>query len=57
MFIIDEFPRVFFMLNVTSKSENETFSLHELTRGNLTPQRAKNTVNDLSVVSVVPKSL
>ena len=26
-------------------------------RSNLTPQRAKNTVNDLSVVSVVPKSL
>ena len=26
-------------------------------RSSLTPQRAKNTVNDLSVVSVVPKSL
>ena len=26
-------------------------------RSNLTPRRAKNTVNDLSVVSVVPKSL
>ena len=26
-------------------------------RSNLTPQRAKNTVNDLSVVSVLPKSL
>ena len=26
-------------------------------RSNLTSQRAKNTVNDLSVVSVVPKSL
>ena len=26
-------------------------------RSNLMPQRAKNTVNDLSVVSVVPKSL
>ena len=26
-------------------------------RSNLTPQRAENTVNDLSVVSVVPKSL
>ena len=26
-------------------------------RSNLTPQRVKNTVNDLSVVSVVPKSV
>ena len=26
-------------------------------RSNVTPQRAKNTVNDLAVVSVVPKSL
>ena len=26
-------------------------------RSNLTPQRAKDTVNDLSAVSVVPKSL
>ena len=44
--------------HVTQWSNYLTQRAEILTRGsNLTPQRAKNIVNDLSVVSVVPKSL
>ena len=46
------------MAHVTQWSNYLTQRAEILTRGsNVTPQRAKNTVNDLSVVSVVPKSL
>ena len=44
--------------DVTEWSNYLTQRADILTRRlNLTPQRAKNTLNDLSVVSVVPKSL
>ena len=44
--------------HVTQWSSYLTQRAEILTRkSNLTPQRAKNTVNDLSVVSVAPKSL
>ena len=44
--------------DVTQWSNYLTQRVEILTRrSSLTPQRAKNTVNELSVVSVVPKSL